>query len=98
MAPHSPRNSASSPLPPLRSACLLDQLRERIRYDHYSLRTDQSYVHWVRRFVHFHALYTHVGGAEVERRLRARHARSGRRHCAAPCSIRHTSIERRCCG
>ena len=32
MAPHSPRNSASSPLPPLRSARLLDQLRERIRY------------------------------------------------------------------
>ena len=54
MAPHSPRNSASSPLPPLRSARLLDQLRERIRYDHYSLRTEQSYVHWVRRFVHFH--------------------------------------------
>ena len=53
MAPHSPRNSASSPLPPLRSARLLDQLRERIRYDHYSLRTEQSYVHWVRRFVHF---------------------------------------------
>ena len=60
MAPHSSRNSASSPLPPLRSARLLDQLRERIRYDHYSLRTEQSYVHWVRRFVHFHALYTHV--------------------------------------
>ena len=56
MAPHSPRNSASSPLPPLRSARLLDQLRERIRYDHYSLRTEQSYVHWVRRFVHFHGV------------------------------------------
>ena len=68
MAPHSPRNSASSPLPPLRSARLLDQLRERICYDHYSLRTEQSYVHWVRRFAHFHGLRHpgEMGGAEVE--------------------------------
>jgi hypothetical protein len=68
MAPYSPRHSASSPLPPLRSARLLDQLRERIRYDHYSLRTEQSYVHWVRRFVHFHGLRhpKEMGGAEVE--------------------------------
>jgi site-specific recombinase XerD len=68
MAPHSPRIAASSPLPPLRSARLLDQLRERIRYDHYSLKTEKSYVHWVRRFVHFHALRhpKEMGGAEVE--------------------------------
>jgi len=46
----------------------LDQLRERIRYDHYSLRTEQSYVHWVRRFVHFHGLRhpKEMGDAEVE--------------------------------
>ena len=33
---------------------LLDQLRERIRYRHYSLRTEQAYVHWVKRFIFFH--------------------------------------------
>lgn len=32
---------------------LLDQLRDRIRYKRYSLRTEQAYVDWVRRFVHF---------------------------------------------
>ncbi|MBS1135438.1 MAG: integron integrase family protein [Burkholderiaceae bacterium] len=55
-------------LPPLRSTRLLDQLRERIRYDHYSLKTKKSYVHWVRRFVHFHALRhpKEMGGPEVE--------------------------------
>lgn len=55
-------------LPPLRSTRLLDQLRERIRYDHYSLKTEQSYVHWVKRFVHFHALRhpKEMGGPEVE--------------------------------
>jgi integron integrase len=54
--------------PPLRSTRLLDQLRERIRYDHYSLKTEQSYVQWVRRFVHFHGLRhpKDLGGPEVE--------------------------------
>ncbi|MGS1606628.1 phage integrase N-terminal SAM-like domain-containing protein (plasmid) [Klebsiella pneumoniae] len=41
--------TATAPLPPLRSVKVLDQLRERIRYLHYSLRTEQAYVHWVRR-------------------------------------------------
>lgn len=39
--------TATAPLPPLRSVKVLDQLRERIRYLHYSLRTEQAYVHWV---------------------------------------------------
>lgn len=57
-----------SPHPPLRSTRLLDQLRERIRYDHYSLKTEQSYVQWVRRFVHFHGLRhpKEMGGPDVE--------------------------------
>lgn len=42
--------------PPLRSVRLLDQLRERIRYCHYSLSTEQAYLFWVRRFILFHRL------------------------------------------
>lgn len=30
---------------------LLDQLRDRIRVKHYSMRTEQAYVGWVRRFI-----------------------------------------------
>jgi hypothetical protein len=48
--------SSTAPLPPLRSVKVLDQLRERIRYLHYSLRTEQAYVHWVRAFIRFHGL------------------------------------------
>ncbi len=33
---------------------LLDQLREAMRARHYSPRTEQSYVHWVKRFIFFH--------------------------------------------
>jgi len=33
---------------------LLDQVRERLRYRHYSLRTEQAYLHWIKRFVFFH--------------------------------------------
>ena len=46
-------NSAMKPAAPpvLRATRLLDQVRERIRYKHYSLRTEQAYVQWVRMFV-----------------------------------------------
>lgn len=44
------------PRPPLRSARLLDQVRERIRYAHYSIRTEEAYVYWVRDFVRFHGM------------------------------------------
>ena len=47
---------------------LLDQVRERIRYLHYSLRTEQAYVHWVRAFVRHQGMRhpREVGHAEVE--------------------------------
>ena len=34
--------------PVLQSSRLLDQLRECLRYRHYSLNTEKSYVYWVR--------------------------------------------------
>jgi len=33
---------------------LLDQLRDAIRLRHYSIRTEETYVQWVRRFILFH--------------------------------------------
>ena len=55
-------------LPPLRSVKVLDQLRERVRYLHYSIRTERAYVHWVRAYIRFHGLRhpATMGGAEVE--------------------------------
>ena len=41
--------------PPLQSTRLMDQLRERIRYLHYSLSTEKLYVYWVRFFIRLHA-------------------------------------------
>ncbi|MBS1173953.1 MAG: xerD 3 [Burkholderiaceae bacterium] len=35
---------------------LLDVVREKIRYKHYSLRTEQSYCGWIKRFVYFHKM------------------------------------------
>jgi len=32
---------------------LLDQVREVIRTRHYSIRTEQAYVQWIRRFILF---------------------------------------------
>ena len=47
---------------------LLDQMRDRIRVKHYSIRTEQVYCEWVKRFIRFHQ-YRHpvdMGAAEVE--------------------------------
>src|SRR6185503_15621672 len=35
---------------------LLDQLRAVLRRNHYSRRTEESYVYWVTRFIRFHQL------------------------------------------
>jgi integron integrase len=35
-------------------AKLLDQVREVIRFKHYSIRTEQAYIHWIKRFIFFH--------------------------------------------
>ena len=33
---------------------LLDQVRDTIRRKHYSIRTEQSYIDWIKRFIFFH--------------------------------------------
>jgi len=35
---------------------LLDQLREALRSRHYSRRTEQTYCHWVKRFIYSKAI------------------------------------------
>ena len=57
------------------SARLLDQLREVLRYKHYSLRTEEAYLYWVKFFVRWHGRNGQVrhprelGAAEVEQFL-----------------------------
>ena len=47
---------------------LLDARRERLRYLHCSIRTEEAYVHWVRGFVRFHSLRhpRQMGADEVQ--------------------------------
>ena len=45
------RQEAFRPNP---KAKLLDQCREVLRFHHFALRTEQSYVQWIRRFIVFH--------------------------------------------
>jgi len=33
---------------------LLDQVRQVIRIKHYSLRTEEAYINWIKRFIFFH--------------------------------------------
>lgn len=63
-----PAQADAGPLPPLLSPRLLDQLRERIRYLHYSHRTERAYVYWCRAFIRWHGMRhpAQMGGADVE--------------------------------
>ena len=63
----SPR-AVRAALPPLQAPRLLDQVRERVRYLHYSRSTEQAYVHWCRAFIRWHSLRhpAEMGGPEVE--------------------------------
>jgi integron integrase len=69
---YSPNNAAIvrklAPRPALQATRILGQLRERLRYLHYSLRTEESYVYWVRFFIQFHGLRhpREMGRGEVE--------------------------------
>ena len=49
------------------SISLLDKVRERIRLKHYSIRTEQAYVDWIRRVILFHGKRhpADMGGPEV---------------------------------
>ena len=54
--------------PPLQSIRLLDQVRERIRYLHYSLSTEKVYLYWIRFFIRWHGLKhpRDMGARQVE--------------------------------
>lgn len=43
-------NTTIKPVPPR----LLDQVRDKLRVKHYSIRTEQTYVDWIKRYIFFH--------------------------------------------
>ena len=47
-------NPIKASTPPSRELRLVDQVRGAIRVRHYSFRTEETYVHWIRRFILFH--------------------------------------------
>ena len=50
---------------------LLDQVRDTIRRKHYSIRTEATYIDWIRRYILFHGKKhpMDMGAAEIERFL-----------------------------
>lgn len=62
---------ATSSQSALSSPRLLDQVRDKIRLKHYSIRTEQAYTDWIKRFIYFHDKRhpREMGAAEVEQFL-----------------------------
>ncbi|CAH1388092.1 phage integrase N-terminal SAM-like domain-containing protein [Candidatus Nitrotoga sp. M5] len=50
---------------------LLDQVRDKIRYKHYSLSTENTYISWIKQYIIFNGKRhpTEMGAAEVEKFL-----------------------------
>jgi len=65
---------------------LLNQVRDTLRLKHYSIRTENSYVDWIRRYILFHGKRhpNEVGAAEVEAFLT--HLAMGQNVAASTCS------------
>jgi len=64
-------SSIGKKLPPAQSGAgekpkLMNQLREALRSRHYSRRTEQTYCHWVKRFIYFHKVRHPAEMAEPE--------------------------------
>ena len=55
-------------VPPGEQPMLLDQVRRLTRLRHYSIRTEEAYVTWSRRFINFHGQRhpVEMGEREVE--------------------------------
>src|SRR5438105_10898658 len=64
--PHS-GSSNEDPAPPP-SKRLLDTVRERARYLHFSLATEKAYIYWIRFFIRWHGIKhpRDMGSHEVE--------------------------------
>jgi integrase len=71
-ARHGPlRAGAAASAAPAPKPKLLDQVRDAIRTRHYSYRTEQAYVGWIRRFILFHGKRhpAEMGKPEIEQFL-----------------------------
>jgi len=64
---------------------LLDQMREVIRTLHYSIRTEDAYADWARRFILFHG----------KQHPANRRAIAGNRRDTHPCQICLTSLHQK---
>jgi len=64
------QNVHDQPSPPDRPK-LLDQMRAILRQKHYSLRTEETYIDWAKRFIRFHQLRhpNDMGAPEIEQFL-----------------------------
>lgn len=83
---------------PLQSSRLLDQVRERIRYCHYSIRTETAYVYWVRDFVRFSGRRhpRELGGPEVQTFLTHLAAQRRVSPCRRCCTAPRAPLSSRC--
>ena len=47
---------------------LLDVVRDKVRFKHYSLSTEKTYIHWIKHYIFFHKKKhpIEIGKSEIE--------------------------------
>jgi len=50
---------------------LLDEVRDVLRLNHYSIHTERTYIDWIRKFVHFHKMSSRDDLSGGERKIEA---------------------------
>src|SRR5581483_3313585 len=73
----------------VRAPKLLDRLREKVRLKHYSIRTEQVYIDWARRFILFH------GKRHPKDRVRLKSKRFSRTSQSSATSLHPRRIKRK---
>ena len=72
-------SATSSSSGPVSAPRLLEQVRARIRFKHYSIRTEQAYVDWIKRFIrHYGKQHPKDMGADEVRMFLTHLAVAGR--------------------
>ena len=56
------RQSLAPPRTSSEALSLLNQVRKKFDWNHYSIRTEQAYTDWVKRFILFHKRHEAYGG------------------------------------
>jgi len=56
---------------PTKSRKILDEVRDVMRLNHYSIHTERTYCDWIKKYIHFHDMNSRDDLKDGEKRLKS---------------------------